>query len=67
MFLLFRYRVAVLDRRSFGRIGAGGKHFLRISIATGIEDLTEAVDRIGQAAKDQEGFADFLRSGDPIY
>lgn len=63
LFLLFRYQVATLDRRSFGRIGADGKHFLRISIATGIDDLREAVKRIGQAAKDTGGFAAFVRDG----
>jgi aspartate/methionine/tyrosine aminotransferase len=67
MFLLFRYRVATLDRRSFGQIGAGGKHFLRISIATGIEDLREAVERIGEAARDREGFAAYLESGEPLH
>jgi aspartate/methionine/tyrosine aminotransferase len=59
-FLLFRYHVATMDRRSFGRIGAEGKHYLRLSIATGIEDLAEAVQRIGRAATDREGFASFL-------
>jgi aspartate/methionine/tyrosine aminotransferase len=67
MFLLFRYRVAALDRRSFGRVGAEGKHFLRISIATGIEDLKEAVERVGRAARDRDGFAAFIKSGDPLY
>lgn len=67
MFLLFRYQVATLDRRSFGKSGSEGKHFLRISIATGLEDLREAVDRIGRAARDEEGFAAFLSSGDPLF
>lgn len=67
MFLLFRYHVAALDRKSFGRIGAEGKHFLRLSIATGIDDLEEAIQRIGVAAQDPDGFGDFLRSGDPLF
>src|SRR5579872_2794834 len=46
MFLLFEYGVATLDRKSFGRIGAEGKHYLRISIATSFEDLRETVARI---------------------
>jgi aspartate aminotransferase len=66
MFLLFRYQVATLDRRSFGKAGVEGKHFLRISIATGLEDLKEAVDRIGRAARDRKGFESFLRSGRPL-
>jgi aspartate/methionine/tyrosine aminotransferase len=67
MFLLFRYHVATLDRRSFGQIGAEGKHFLRISIATGIDDLREAVERIARAARDRAGFAEFLDSGTPLF
>jgi aspartate aminotransferase len=39
MFLLFEYQVATMDRKSFGTIGSDGKHFLRISIATGMDDL----------------------------
>jgi aspartate/methionine/tyrosine aminotransferase len=67
MFLLFRYQVATMDRRSFGGLGAEGKHFLRISIATGMDDLREAVVRMGQAAEDRDGFAAFFTSGDPLY
>jgi aspartate/methionine/tyrosine aminotransferase len=43
MFLLMQYHVALMDRRSFGAIGAEGRHFLRISIATRSADLQEAV------------------------
>src|ERR1051326_163717 len=50
-FLLTNYKVATLDRRSFGVIGSEGKHYLRISIATSLEDLQEAVSRIALAAK----------------
>ena len=60
LFLLERYHVATLDRRSFGRIGAEGKHFLRISIATAIEELREATERIAAAAEDAAGFEDFF-------
>ncbi|HQG14041.1 MAG TPA: aminotransferase class I/II-fold pyridoxal phosphate-dependent enzyme, partial [bacterium] len=45
MFLLFKYHVASMDRKSFGKIGTAGKHFLRLSIATGIEDLKNGVER----------------------
>jgi aspartate/methionine/tyrosine aminotransferase len=65
MFLLFRYHVAMMDRRSFGALGAEGRHFLRISIATGIDDLKEAVNRIAQAAKDTDGFAAFMKEAEP--
>lgn len=44
--LLYDYHVATLDRRSFGVIGTEGKQFLRISIATSMEDLKEAMLRI---------------------
>jgi aspartate/methionine/tyrosine aminotransferase len=60
LFLLYSYQVATLDRRSFGVIGSDGKNFLRISIATGIEDLDEAVKRISRAADDQAGFRRFM-------
>jgi aspartate aminotransferase len=65
MFLLFRYHVAAMDRRSFGAIGAEGRHFLRLSIATGIDDLKEAVNRIARAAKDKDGFAAFMKEAAP--
>lgn len=67
MFLLFRHGVATMDRKSFGRIGSEGQHFLRLSIATGLEDLKEAVVRIGQAAADRDGFAAFVAEGRRLY
>jgi aspartate/methionine/tyrosine aminotransferase len=67
MFLLFKYHVATMDRRSFGKIGHEGKHFLRLSIATGIDDLREGVRLIGEASTDRDGFAAYLESGDPLY
>lgn len=67
MFLLFRHRVATMDRRSFGEIGAEGKHFLRLSIATGLDDLQEGLVRIAGAARDREGFASFVQRGDRLY
>ncbi|MFI5310006.1 MAG: pyridoxal phosphate-dependent aminotransferase [Gemmatimonadales bacterium] len=67
LFLLFRYQVATLDRRSFGRVGSDGRHFLRISVATGIEDLCEAVRRIAAAADDTRGFAAFVKDGSRLH
>jgi len=58
-FLLFRYHVATLDRRSFGTLGSDGKHYLRISIATAAPDLEEAVARIARAVEDRSGFRAF--------
>ncbi|MDH5760451.1 MAG: aminotransferase class I/II-fold pyridoxal phosphate-dependent enzyme [Gemmatimonadota bacterium] len=63
LFLLHRYRVATMDRRSFGIQGSDGQHFLRLSIATGDQELTAAVDRIARASRDREGFRSFLASG----
>lgn len=64
-FLLFRHHVATLDRRSFGAIGTEGKHFLRISIATSMDDLREALVRIRAAAADKAGFRAFVQEGRP--
>ena len=63
MFLLYSHHVAVLDRRSFGRIGTEGKHFLRLSIASSEAELEEGVARIARAAKDPDGFARYLSEG----
>src|SRR5262249_52163519 len=57
MFLLFRHGVATLDRPSFGRLGAEDQHFLRISVATSMDDLKEAMRRLAIAVHDVEGFA----------
>ncbi len=60
MFLLYRHGVATMDRPSFGAIGAEGQHFLRLSIATGIEQIKRGVARIAEAVEDPQGFARFL-------
>ena len=62
MFLLYRYGVATMDRASFGRIGGDGQHFLRISIANGMDDIRRGVARMAKAADDRDGFADFVRA-----
>ena len=62
-FLLFRYHVATLDRRSFGAIGSKGKHYLRISIATSMPELDEALVLIRAAAADVAGFRAFVKEG----
>jgi len=62
-FLLFRHHVAALDRRSFGALGAEGKHFLRLSVATALDDLRIAVDRLALAGDDRDGFRAFVRDG----
>lgn len=67
MFLLWHHQVATLDRRSFGRIGADGQHYLRLSIATGLEDLKLALERIRTAVADVDGFQAFVRKGDHLW
>ncbi len=63
MFLLWNYQVATMDRRSFGRIGAEGQHYLRLSIATALADLEIGLLRIRAAAADHEGFRKFIAEG----
>ncbi len=60
MFLLYQYRVAALDRNSFGKIGAEGQHYLRLSIASELEVLEEGVDHLRAAAGDRQGFEKFM-------
>ena len=67
LFLLFKHHVATLDRKSFGRIGSEGKHFLRLSIATSLDQLKVAMDRIERASNDVEGFRAFVKEGRHLY
>ena len=63
LFLLFRHHVATLDRKSFGRIGSEGKHFLRLSIATSLEQLKLGMERLERASRDADGFRAFVKEG----
>ena len=67
LFLLFQHHVATLDRKSFGRIGSEGQHYLRLSIATSLEQLELAMQRITRASKDADGFSTFVREGRHLY
>jgi aspartate/methionine/tyrosine aminotransferase len=60
MFLLYRYGVATMDRGSFGKIGAEGQHYLRLSIANSREQLRAGVAKIAAASTDADGFRRFL-------
>ena len=60
MFLLYRYGIATMDRRSFCKIGSEGEHYLRLSIANSMEELEAGVARMAEAAGDREGFRAFL-------
>lgn len=61
MFLMYSYGVATLDRNSFGRIGADGEHFLRLSLGTSLDLIKEGVERMEKASKDVSGFAEFMK------
>jgi aspartate/methionine/tyrosine aminotransferase len=58
-FLLDRYGVATMDRNSFGRIGADGEDFLRLSIAASLERLQEGVRRVAKACDDRAGWKEY--------
>ena len=61
MFALYEHQVAVLDRKSFGQIGADGKYFLRLSIAADQAVLEEGVQRLKAASEDLSGLDKFLK------
>jgi aspartate/methionine/tyrosine aminotransferase len=63
MFLLWRHHVATMDWRSFGRIGSDGQHYLRISIATALDDLKIGLERIHATVTDVNGFQQFIQEG----
>ena len=67
MFLLWKHHVATMDRRSFGRIGSDGQHYLRLSIATGRADLEQALTIIAKAAADRDGFRAFVQEGTHLW
>jgi aspartate/methionine/tyrosine aminotransferase len=67
MFALYHHHLAVMDRRSFGAIGAENLHFLRLSIAADLETLTEGVRRIEQASRDRDGFERFMAAGENLF
>ncbi len=64
MFLLWEYHVATMDRKSFGQIGTQDMHYLRLSIATGIEDLKLGMERMAAAINDKAGFEKFIANGE---
>ncbi|MBI4532976.1 MAG: aminotransferase class I/II-fold pyridoxal phosphate-dependent enzyme [Candidatus Melainabacteria bacterium] len=61
MFALYNHHVAVMDRNSFGKIGADGEHYLRLSIASDLPVLEEGVRRLEVASRDHDGFENFVR------
>ncbi len=67
MFLLFKHGVATMDRKSFGQIGTAGQHYLRLSIATALDELQLALDRMEKAVDDNDGFNDFIKAGQRLF
>lgn len=65
-FALFRHGVATVDRNSFGRVGAEGRHYVRLSTATDMNSLMEGVRRLAAAAADPRGFGEFFRKGENL-
>jgi aspartate aminotransferase len=65
-FLLDRYGVATMDRNSFGRIGADGEHFLRLSIAASLERLQEGVRRLSVACADRTGWEEYWEAASVV-
>ena len=51
-----------MDCKSFGRIGSEGMHYLRILIATGMQDLKTILERMAQAINYDASFADFIEA-----
>jgi len=66
MFALYEHQVAVMDRKSFGEIGADDLHFLRLSIAADLETLEEGIRRIAAAGEDVTGFQRFVETGEHL-
>ena len=60
-FLLERYGVATMDRRSFVVAGSEGEHYLRVSLAAPAEHLRDAVVRLARAGMDRDGFGAFAQ------
>lgn len=62
MFALYHHQVAVMDRRSFGKIGSQNDHYLRISVASDISFLKEGVQCLKNAFADISGFKRFIKA-----
>jgi aspartate/methionine/tyrosine aminotransferase len=62
LFALYGHRVAVLDRKSFGQVGADGLHFLRLSTASDLPVLADGVRCIRNASEDHAGLRRFLET-----
>jgi aspartate aminotransferase len=61
LFALYKHGVATLDREAFGMLGSEGQHYIRISMASDIEELKTGVSRLAAASVDGNGFQAFLK------
>ena len=61
LFALYKHGVATLDRTAFGVVGSEGQHYVRISLASGVEALKTGVSRLAEASVDVNGFQAFLK------
>jgi len=66
LFALYKHAVATMDRNSFGKIGAEGRHYLRLSTATDLDSLKEGVRRIAAAGADAQGWKAYFEKGENL-
>ena len=62
MFALYKHSVATLDRKSFGKIGIEGMHYLRLSAAANWPTLEQGLERLTAASIDQDGLHKFIKT-----
>lgn len=67
MFALYHHHVAVMDRKSFGKIGIEDMHFLRLSAAADLSVLKAGITRLKTAFEDKKGFKAFVEAGKHLY
>lgn len=67
MFALYHHHVAVMDRKSFGKIGIEGMHFLRLSTAADLSILKTGLMRLKTAFEDKKGFKAFIQAGKHLF
>ena len=67
MFALYQHHVSVMDRKSFGKIGIEGMHFLRLSTASDLWVLKTGIERLKATFEDTKGFEAFVHAGKNLY
>ncbi len=61
LFALYHHHVAILDRRSFGKVGSENQHYFRIAFTANEAMLAEGISRLSHAFHDTLGFQKFMR------